>query len=161
MKLACILLERQASRRTKVHDVVAANGAVVHDNVPSPECYCIPLSSVSLFVPSTLLQYAHLLDLEALLVACVGAGTGLASFGLGRRGILHVYVRHGCDVCEVRTWGECGAVVEVGVVEGDRSTGSWSLYRQWSGQFRGEEVEMWWWRATVNVQGRSGAWRAM
>ena len=31
----------------EVHDVVTANGAVVDDDVPSPESDCVPLSNVS------------------------------------------------------------------------------------------------------------------
>ena len=31
----------------QVHDVVTANGAVVDDDIPSPESDCVPLSNVS------------------------------------------------------------------------------------------------------------------
>lgn len=41
-------LQTQLSpRRTKIHDVVAADGTVVDDNVPSPEGYSVPLQQVS------------------------------------------------------------------------------------------------------------------
>ena len=32
----------------EVHDVVPANGAVVDDDIPTPESYCVPLQLVSM-----------------------------------------------------------------------------------------------------------------
>jgi hypothetical protein len=83
----------------EVHDVVTANGAVVDDDVPSPERYRVPLCDVSHNLCIMQLSCdAHLLDLEALLVA-VSAGTGLASLRLRWGRICHIDVRHGCVEC--------------------------------------------------------------
>jgi hypothetical protein len=86
----------------EVHDVVTADGAVVDDNVPSPESYSVPLRSVNnqpvRVEPHT---PTHLLDLEALLVAAVCAGTSLGNLCLGRRRIGHIDVRHVCGGCGV------------------------------------------------------------
>ena len=86
----------------EVHDVITADGAVVDDNVPSPESYSVPLRSVNnqpvRVEPHT---PTHLLDFEALLVAAVCAGTGLGDLRLGRRRIGHIDVRHGCGGCGV------------------------------------------------------------
>lgn len=32
---------------TKVHNVISANGTVVHDNIPSPQSYSVPLEMIS------------------------------------------------------------------------------------------------------------------
>lgn len=86
----------------EVHDVITTDGAVVDNNVPSPESYSVPLRSVNNQPvrpePHT---STHLLDLEALLVAAVCAGTGLGNLRLGRRRIGHIDVRHGCCGCGV------------------------------------------------------------
>lgn len=62
---------------TQVHNVIAANGAVVDYNVPSPQRDCIPL-----------------LDLKLLLSVCcvAAAGTG---FGLLGGCVGHFYIGHG------------------------------------------------------------------
>lgn len=74
--LICLTLDAE------IHDVIAADGAVVDDNVPRPEGHGVPL-----------------LNLEALLVAAVCAGTGLGGLCLGGDDgrIGHVYVGHGGD----------------------------------------------------------------
>ena len=86
----------------EVHDVITADGAVVDDNVPSPESYSVPLRSVN-NQPVRLKPHAptHLLDLEALLVTTICAGSGLGNLCLGRRRIGHIDVRHGCGGCGV------------------------------------------------------------
>ena len=40
--LVCLTFDAQ------VHDVVPADGAVVDHDIPSPQCHCIPLQSVSI-----------------------------------------------------------------------------------------------------------------
>lgn len=60
----------------QVHDVVAANGTVVDDDIPGPESNGIPL-----------------FDLEAFLVS-LSTGTGLGCLGFGWGRICHVNVRH-------------------------------------------------------------------
>ena len=94
---------------TEVHNVVTANGAVVDNDVPSPESYSIPLCSVNTqpILPEPHMP-THLLDLEALLVAGICAGTSLGDLCLGRRRICHIDVRHGCCEC-----GGCGEMLEL------------------------------------------------
>ena len=85
----------------EVHDVIAADGAVVNDDVPSPKSNGVPLPQCEQLLLAWKLGIAHLLDLEALLVAAVCAGTGLGNLRLGRRRIGHIDVRHGCCGCGV------------------------------------------------------------
>ena len=85
------------TRHTQVHDMITADSTVVDDNVPCPESYRVPLNDVSirLVVYCLCSCAAHLLDLEALLVA-FSTGTSLGCLGLGRGCICHINVRHGC-----------------------------------------------------------------
>jgi hypothetical protein len=76
---------------TEVHDVVAADGAVVDDNVPGPEGDGVPL-----------------LHLEALL-AFVGAGLGCLGLCSGCWGVCHLHVGH---------YGSCEGGAGLGVMEG-------------------------------------------
>jgi len=82
----------------QVHDVVTANGAVVDNDVPSPESDCIPL-----------------LDLELLLsLYHITARTGFGALHLGRRsGICHLDVGHIRVVCGVLLGSICGVQLEV------------------------------------------------
>jgi hypothetical protein len=93
----------------EVHDVVTADGAVVDDDVPSPESYSVPLRSVNTqpILPEPHMP-THLLDLEALLVASICAGAGLGDLCLGHGRICHIDVRHGWCGC-----GGCGEIVEL------------------------------------------------
>jgi len=76
----------------EVHDVVTANGAVVDDDIPSPESNGVPL-----------------LDLETFLVAL--CSTGLAGLGLRRGRVCHVDIRH--DYVMYRGGGVRGELVGV------------------------------------------------
>jgi hypothetical protein len=97
----------------QVHDVVTANGAVVDDDVPGPECDSVPLWRCVSWRPySYALEVldAYLLHLELLLsvhgiTAC--AGFGALDFGCSAC-IGHLDVGHGCCLAVV-----CGVFVVV------------------------------------------------
>jgi len=79
--------------------VVAADGAVVDDDVPGPERHGVPLVCASIICsfPSNraFIAVPYLLHLEPLLAVHVAAWTGLAAFHLGRRArVGHLHVRH-------------------------------------------------------------------
>ena len=97
----------------QVHDVVTADGTIVNDDVPSPESYSVPLYSINK-QPSLSESYmtAHLLYLEALLIATICTATSLSNLGLGYRCICHIDVRHGQSRC-----GGCGEMIELLVVD--------------------------------------------
>jgi hypothetical protein len=42
--------ERNCVVRTKIHDVVSANGTVIDNNVPGPECNGVPLFRISMIL---------------------------------------------------------------------------------------------------------------
>ena len=89
--------------RTKIHDVVAADGAVVDDDVPSPKRDCIPLEIISVCAPlqATCRPFLYLLDLESLLAIIFGISVSTLTLGGGNsaaRGVCHIYVGHGDDV---------------------------------------------------------------
>lgn len=93
---------------TQIHDVVAADCAVVNDNVPSPQSNGVPLRpwmSALLFSPyvasEVIVGSPHLLHLEALLALDV---TTLL-FG-DWRGVSHIDVSHGVVWC--RMWDMVG-----------------------------------------------------
>jgi len=77
----------------QIHDVVAADGAVVHDDVPGPQRDCVPLRRLSVY-PSHVSEprdATYLLHLEPLLAIDVAA-CHLAALRLGRVG--HLDIRH-------------------------------------------------------------------
>ena len=90
----------------EVHDVITADGAVVDDDVPSPESNGVPLPRCEQLLLGGKLGAAHLLDLEALLVA-LGARTSLCRLRLRGGSIRHVHVGHGEDGGGVQGGG-CG-----------------------------------------------------
>lgn len=78
----------------KVHDVVAANGAVVDDNVPGPESDGIPL-----------LDFELLLALSSTLAACLdGLGLRRRSGRVGHVNISHVGLLEEGRLERVQCW---------------------------------------------------------
>ena len=102
----------------QVHDVVAADGAVVDDDVPGPERDGVPLDVCVSYgalkcAPHAL--HAYLLNLELLLsVGDVTTRAGFGALDLGRSACIgHLDIGHG--------WVDCVGLVNV--VESERWSG--------------------------------------
>jgi hypothetical protein len=50
-QLALYKGQREEERLTEIHDVISADGAVVDDDIPGPECNGVPLLLSVLFHP--------------------------------------------------------------------------------------------------------------
>ena len=83
----------------ELHDVVPADGAVVNDNVPSPECHRVPLRQVSRAADVVEQAERYLFDFKARSrISSLGGRGGLCNGG----GIAHLDVGHfgsGKQVC--------------------------------------------------------------
>ena len=77
--------------------MIAANGAVVDDNVPGPKSDGVPLRPCEQRLLVWKLGAPYLLDLEAFLVA-LGVRTSLCRLRLWDGSIRHVHVGHGGGV---------------------------------------------------------------
>lgn len=84
----------RGERLTKIHDMVSADGAVVDNDVPSPQGDSVPLLQSVLPSPALYREVppTYLLDLKLLLVGAFADDT-VGLFG-GHRGIAHFDVSH-------------------------------------------------------------------